>query len=327
MSDIIDLAVVGAGPCGIAVGTAAATAGLRATLYDRGCITNSLVDYPYYMTFFSTARKLEIGGVPFSIAASKPNRREALTYYRRVVEHYDLDVHQYEEITSIEGQRGDFLLHTKTRSGAEGTLRAKAVVVATGGFHEPNYLDVPGEDLPKVKHYYQEPYPFYDQDVLVVGAGNSSVESALETYRAGARVTMVHIFDEIDRGVKPWVVPDIQNRLKNGEIEVYWRHRIQEIRPTSVMLWNMDSEETVEIPNDWVLAMTGWRPDRHFISGLGIDIDDETGIPSHTPDTMESNVPGIYIAGVLAAGYNANKIFIENGKFHGPKIVEAVVSS
>ena len=327
MSDFIDLAVVGAGPCGIAVGTAAATAGLRATLYDRGCITNSLVDYPYYMTFFSTARKLEIGGVPFSIAASKPNRREALTYYRRVVEHYDLDVHQYEEITSIEGQRGDFLLHTKTRSGAEGTLRAKAVVVATGGFHEPNYLDVPGEDLPKVKHYYQEPYPFYDQDVLVVGAGNSSVESALETYRAGARVTMVHIFDEIDRGVKPWVVPDIQNRLKNGEIEVYWRHRIQEIRPTSVMLWNMDSEETVEIPNDWVLAMTGWRPDRHFISGLGIDIDDETGIPSHTPDTMESNVPGIYIAGVLAAGYNANKIFIENGKFHGPKIVEAVVSS
>jgi len=327
MSDIIDLAVVGAGPCGIAVGTAAATAGLRATLYDRGCITNSLVDYPYYMTFFSTARKLEIGGVPFSIAASKPNRREALTYYRRVVEHYDLDVHQYEEITSIEGQRGDFLLHTKTRSGAEGTLRAKAVVVATGGFHEPNYLDVPGEDLPKVKHYYQEPYPFYDQDVLVVGAGNSSVESALETYRAGARVTMVHIFDEMDRGVKPWVVPDIQNRLKNGEIEVYWRHRIQEIRLTSVILWNMDSEETVEIPNDWVLAMTGWRPDRHFISGLGIDIDDETGIPSHTPDTMESNVPGIYIAGVLAAGYNANKIFIENGKFHGPKIVEAVVSS
>jgi thioredoxin reductase (NADPH) len=196
--------------------------------------------------------------------------------------------------------------------------------VATGGFHEPNYLDVPGEDLPKVKHYYQEPYPFYDQDVLVVGAGNSSVEAALETYRAGARVSMVHIFDEIDQGVKPWVVPDIQNRLEKGEIDVYWRHRIQEIRPASVLLWNMDSEETVEIPNDWVLAMTGWRPDRQFISGLGIDIDDETGIPSHDPDTMETNVPGIHIAGVLAAGYNANKIFIENGKLHGPNIVEAV---
>ena len=324
MSDLIDLAVVGAGPCGIAVGAAAATAGLHATLYDRGCITNSLVNYPYYMTFFSTARKLEIAGVPFAIADSKPTRREALSYYRRVVEHHELDVRQYEEVTSIEGQRGDFLLRTLARSGEEATLRARAVVVATGGFHEPNYLDVPGEQLPKVKHYYQEPYPFYDQDVLVVGAGNSAVESALETYRAGARVSIVHILDEIDPGVKPWVVPDIQNRLGNGEIEVYWRHRIQEIRPASVVLWNMGSEQTVEIPNDWVLAMTGWRPDRGFVAGLGISIDEETGIPSHAPDTMETNVPGIYIAGVLAAGYNANKIFIENGKLHGPKIVEAV---
>ena len=326
MSDSRDLVVVGAGPCGIAVGAAASTAGLQATLYDKGCITNSLVNYPYYMTFFSTARKLELAGVPFTIADSKPTRREALSYYRRVVQHYDLDVRQYEEVTSIEGQRGDFLLRTRARSGKEATLRARAIVVATGGFHEPNYLDVPGEEFPKVKHYYQEPYPFYDQDVLVVGAGNSSVECALETYRAGARVTMVHIYDEIDRGVKPWVVPDIQNRLKNGEIEVYWRHRIEEICPTSVVLWNMDSKRTVEIPNDWVLAMTGWRPDREFISRLGIDIDDETGIPSHSPDTMEANVPGIYIAGVLAAGYNANKIFIENGKLHGPKIVEAILA-
>ena len=326
MSDKIDLAVVGAGPCGIAVGAAAATAGLKAILYDKGCVTNSLVSYPYYMTFFSTAGKLEIGNVPFTIADSKPTRREALGYYRRVVQFYDLDVRQYEEVTSIEGEKGDFLLRTRAKSGAEDAIRAGTVVVATGGFHEPNYLDVPGEDLPKVKHYYQEPFPFYDQDVLVVGAGNSSVESALETYRAGARVSMVHIHAEIDRGVKPWVVPDIQNRLKNGEIAVYWRHRIQEIRLTSVVLWNMDSEETVEIPNDWVLAMTGWRPDRKFISGLGIDIDDETGIPSHDPDTMETNVPGIYIAGVLAAGYNANKIFIENGKFHGPKILEALLA-
>ncbi len=326
MSDLIDLAIVGAGPCGIAVGAAAAPAGLSATLYDRGCITSSLVDYPYYMTFFSTALKLEIAGVPFTIADSKPTRREALGYYRRVVQYFELDVHQYEEVTSIEGQKGDFVLSTRARSGAEDTVRAKVIVIATGGFHEPNYLDVPGEDLPKVKHYYQEPFPFYDQDVLVVGAGNSSVESALETYRAGARVTMVHLFDKIDRGVKPWVVPDIQNRLANGEIEVCWNHRIQEILPTKVILEDTDSMETVEIANDWVLAMTGWRPDRGFISGLGISIDDETGIPSHDTDTMESNVPGIYIAGVLAAGYNANKIFIENGKLHGPKIVEAIVA-
>ncbi len=326
MSDLIDLAIVGAGPCGIAVGAAAAPAGLSATLYDRGCITSSLVDYPYYMTFFSTALKLEIAGVPFTIADSKPTRREALGYYRRVVQYFELDVHQYEEVTSIEGQKGDFVLSTRARSGAEDTVRAKVIVIATGGFHEPNYLDVPGEDLPKVKHYYQEPFPFYDQDVLVVGAGNSSVESALETYRAGARVTMVHLFDKIDRGVKPWVVPDIQNRLANGEIEVCWNHRIQEILPTKVILENTNSMETVEIANDWVLAMTGWRPDRGFISGLGVSIDDETGIPSHDTDTMESNVPGIYIAGVLAAGYNANKIFIENGKLHGPKIVEAIAA-
>ena len=326
MSDMIDLVVVGAGPCGIAVGAAAATAGLQATLFDKGCITNSLVNYPYYMTFFSTARKLEIADVPFTIADAKPTRREALSYYRRVVQHYELDVRQYVEVTSIEGQSGDFLLRARSRSGDEATLRARAVVVATGGFHEPNYLDVPGETLPKVKHYYQEPYPFFDQDVLVVGAGNSAVESALETYRAGARVSMVHILDSIDRGVKPWVVPDIQNRLEKGEIEAYWRHRIEEIRPSSVVLLDMDSEQTVEIPNDWVLAMTGWRPDRGFIEGLGISIDDETGIPSHSPDTMETNVPGIYIAGVLAAGYNANKIFIENGKLHGPKIVEAISS-
>ncbi len=327
MSDSIDLAVVGAGPCGIAVGAAASGTELKATLFDKGCITNSLVDYPYYMTFFSTAQKLEIGDVPFTIVDAKPTRREALGYYRRVVQYYDLDVRQYEEVTSIEGAKGDFLLRTRAKSGAEDEIRARAVVIATGGFHEPNYLDVPGEDLPKVKHYYQEPYPFYDQDVLVVGAGNSSVESALETYRAGARVSMVHIFDKIDRGVKPWVVPDIQNRLQKGEIDVFWRHRIREIRPASVVLESLDSEETVEIANDWVLAMTGWRPDRGFLSGLGIDIDDETGIPSHDPDTMETNVPGIYIAGVLAAGYNANKIFIENGKFHGPKILQALAAT
>ncbi len=324
MSKHTDLVVVGAGPCGIAVGAAAVTGGLDATLYDRGCITNSLVDYPYYMTFFSTAEKLEVGGVPFTIAEMKPTRREALVYYRRVVQHYDLDLHQYEEVTAIEGTQGDFTVHTRTRTGKESSTGARAVVIATGGFHEPNYLGVTGEDLPKVKHYYKEPYPFYDQDVLVVGGGNSSVESALETYRAGARVTMVHFLDKIDRGVKPWVVPDIQNRLANGEITVYWEHRIAEVRPTSVVLSREGSDETVEIPNDWVLAMTGWRPNRGFLAELGVTIDEETGIPTHDLDTMETDVPGIYVAGVLAAGYNANKIFIENGKLHGAKIVQSL---
>ena len=327
MSEHIDLVVVGAGPCGIAVGAAAAASGLEATLYEKGCVTNSLVDYPYYMTFFSTAEKLEIAGVPFTIAEMKPTRREALVYYRRVVKYCDLDVRQYEEVTSIEGTRGDFTVSTCSRAGVESSIRAGAVVVATGGFDEPNYLGVPGEDLPKVKHYYQEPYPFYDQDVLVVGAGNSSVESALETYRTGARVTIVHFLDQIDRGVKPWVVPDIQNRLMNREISVYWEHRVAEIRPTSVVIRKEGSGETVEIPNDWVLAMTGWRPNRELLAALGVSIDGETGIPTHDPETMETDVPGIYVAGVLAAGYNANKIIIENGKLHGSKIVQSLTES
>jgi thioredoxin reductase (NADPH) len=195
------------------------------------------------------------------------------------------------------------------------------VVVATGGFHQPNYLDVPGEELDKVFHYYKEPYPFFDQDVLVVGAGNSSVESALEMYRNGARVTMVHFLDTIDKGVKPWVVPDITNRLKNGEIAMHWRHRINEIRHGSVILKSEDTGETTRIANDFVVAMTGWRADPRILRSLGVSIDEETGIPTHDPATMATDVPGIYIAGVLAAGHNANKIFIENGREHGGRIV------
>ena len=324
MNEQIDLVVVGAGPCGIAVGAAAATLGVKATLYDKSCITSSLVDYPYYMTFFSTAEKLEIAGVPFAIADMKPTRREALVYYRRVVKHYNLDVHQYQEVISIEGSRNNFIVNTRTRTGMNGSVSAKAVAIATGGFHAPNYLNVPGEDLPKVKHYYKEPYPFYEQDILVVGGGNSSVECALEIYRSGGRVTMVHFLDQIDSGVKPWIVPDIQNRLKNGEIKAYWEHRVTEIHPTSVVLCKKDSNETIEIPNDWVFAMTGWRPDREFLATLGVTIDEETGIPCHNTETMETDVPGIYVAGVLAAGYNANKIFIENGKLHGAKIIKSL---
>ena len=321
MSDRFDLAVVGAGPCGIAVGAAARSAGLRAVLFDRGCITHSLVNYPYYMTFFSTAKMLEIGGVPFTIPESKPTRREALAYYRRVVEHWDIDVRQYESVESITGAHGDFTVRTHLSDGSERAYDADAVVVATGGFHEANLLGVPGEDLPKVKHYYHEPYPYYDQDVLVVGGGNSAVESALEMYRNGARVTLVHFLDELDGGVKPWVVPDITNRLEKGEIPVHWRHRVKAIHHRSVVLRSEDSGRDTEISNDFVVAMTGWRADPKPLRELGVHIDDETGIPTHDPATMETNVPGIYIAGVIAAGHNANKIFIENGREHGGLIV------
>ena len=201
--DRFEIIVVGAGPCGIAVGAAARKAGLSCVLFDKGCITSSIVGYPYYMTFFSTAVLLEVGGVPFTIPEPKPTRREALAYYRKVVEHWELDVRQYEGVEAITGSEGAFSIRTSLRGGSEGTYEANAVVISTGGFHEPNYLDVPGEDLPKVHHYYHEPYPYYDQDVLVVGAGNSAVESALEMFRNGARVTLVHFLDKIDRAAGP----------------------------------------------------------------------------------------------------------------------------
>lgn len=321
MDERFEILVVGAGPCGIAVGAAAEKAGVSCALFDKGCITASLVNYPYYMTFFSTARMLEIGDVPFTIPTDKPTRRDALAYYRFVVAHWGMDVRQYEAVTSIEGTEGAFTVKTLKRDGSEGVYGAAAVVVATGGFHQPNFLGVPGEELPKVLHYYKEPYPFYDQDVLVVGAGNSSVESALEMFRNGARVSMVHFLDKIDRGVKPWVVPDITNRLERSEIPMYWRHRIAEIKPRSVVLKSEDTGETVEIDNDFVVAMTGWRADPWMLRALGVSIDEETGIPTHDPETMVTDVDGVYIAGVIAAGHNANKIFIENGREHGGRIV------
>ncbi len=323
-SEVLDIAVVGAGPCGIAVGAAAKNHDRRAVLFDRGCITNSIVQYPPYMTFFSTADRLEVGGVPFTIADDKPTRREALVYYRRVVRHYDLDVRQYEEVVDVTGTAGNFQLRTRRKDGSEGHYRARTLVVATGSFHEPNHLGVPGEDLPKVKHYYQDPYPYFDQDVVVVGGRNSAVETALELYRADARVTLVHYRDRLSDGVKSWVLPDIRNRLENGEIDVRWMTRIAEIRPRSVLLRNVDSGEEEELRNDWVLAMTGWRSDPALLTELGVSIDDATGVPAHDPETMETEVPGVYIAGVLAAGNDANSIFIENGRMHGERILSAL---
>ena len=321
----IDVVVVGAGPCGIAAGAAAQQAGLTTVLFDRGCVTQSILGYPYYMTFFSTAEKLEIAGVPFTIPDSKPNRREALSYYRRVVRAHGLDVHQYEEVTTIEGIGGDFAVHTRPMSGAARVTRCRAVIIATGGFHEPNLLGVAGEDLPKVSHYYRDPYPFYDQDVVVVGGRNSAVEAALELFRNGARVTLVHFLDTIDKGVKSWVVPDITNRIQKGEIQVYWRHRVAEVLSKSVVLREEGSDRTTELKNDWVLALIGWRANSNLLESIGVLVDEESGIPSHDPATMETNVPGVFVAGVLAAGTDANKIFIETGKEHGGLIAGALL--
>ena len=352
----LDLVIVGSGPCGLAAAVAAKEYGLRYVVLDRGCITESLTHYPYYMTFFSTAERLEIGGVPFTIPDAKPTRREALAYYRHVVAHHGLRVRQYEEVTGIVGHIGGkmadkrdsggivrhneakvadkseasgvggppgagFTVHTRTREGNEDRLPARAVVIATGGFGEPNRLELEdGEPEGRVIHYYKEPYPFFDQDVTVVGGGNSAVEAALELYRNGVRVRMVHFLDVFDRGVKPWVRPDIDNRIASGEIPMHWGSRVARLGPGTATIVREDTGAATKVASDWVIAMTGWLPDRTLLTSLGVTTDADTGIPAHDPATMETNVPGVHIAGVIAAGFNANKIFIENGREHGELI-------
>ena len=264
-SAALDLAIVGAGPCGLAVAVAAKERGLRFAILDRGAITESLTHYPHYMTFFSTAERLEIGGVPFTIPEPKPTRREALAYYRHVVAHHALAVRQYEEVTRVVGHYcpkvadkpglrgeippsdGSFVLHTRSRDGREGRFRARAVVIATGGFGEPNRLELPGgEPHGRVIHYYKEPFPFFDQDVIVVGGGNSAVEAALELHRSGVRVRMVHFAEVFDRGVKPWVRPDIDNRIEHGEIVMHWRSRIAALGPRTATIARDDTGAATE---------------------------------------------------------------------------------
>jgi thioredoxin reductase (NADPH) len=321
--------VIGAGPCGLSVGVAARRAGLECILVDQGPIVSAIERYPIGMTFFSTAEHLEVGDVPFVVTRDNPTRSEALKYYRRVTTHYGLDVRQYETVETAARSNGTFRIGARTLTGEERAYEAEAVVVATGYFDTPNLLGVPGEELPKVTHYFRDPHLYFDQDVIVVGGGNSAVEAALTTWRAGARVTLVHFLDGFDSGVKPWVLPDIRNRIEAGEISALWEHRVERIEARRVLVRPADSGPGARrtggagqwLENDFVLAMTGFRPDPALLRELGASVDPETGIPVHDPESMETDAAGVYIAGVLAAGFDANKIFIQNGREHGPRIV------
>ena len=318
-----DIAVVGAGPCGLGVGVAARQADVSCVLFDRASVVSAISRYPTHMTFFSTAEKLELGGVPFIAQADKPNRREALRYYQRIVQTFGLDIRQYEEVERIE--RGDlFQLHTCRKDGTRHTYNSHNVVIATGYLDTPVLMNVPGEELPHVRHYYQEGAPYFDTDCIVIGAGNSAVDVALDLYRWGARPTLVHFADQLDPGVKPWILPDITNRIKSGEIAARWRSRVVAITPGSVIIEAADTGERTEMRTDFVFAMTGFRPDPGLLLSLGAHVDAQTGIPAHDPTTMQTNVPGVFIAGVIAAGLNANKIFIENGREHGPRIISTI---
>jgi thioredoxin reductase (NADPH) len=317
---VIAVLVVGAGPCGLSAAVAASRAGFRTVVIEKGCVTHSISLYPTYGTFFSSASKLELGGLPFIIQAEKPTRREALAYYRRVVSHFGLDVRQYERVLDVDGGEGAFLVRTRGMDGKERGYRARWVVVATGYFDTPNLLGVPGEDLPQVSHYYGEGAPYFEQDVVVVGGGNSAAEAALDLYRNGARVTLVHFLEGMDEGVKPWILPDLTNRFADGSIAARWERRVARIEPGVVHLTGGDGEET--LPADWVFAMTGWTPDPVLLREMGVRVDSATHVPAHDPETMESERPGVFIAGVIAAG--SNKTFIENGRLHGPVIARAL---
>jgi len=317
---MLDLAVIGAGPCGLAVGVAAKRSGLTAALFDTGSIVSSLLRYPLYMTFFSTPERLEIAGVPFVTSGEKPTRREALTYYRKVAEYFQLDVRQYREVVQVRRTDGGFELLASHPGTPPETVAARNLVYATGYFESPNLLAVPGEDLPHVSHFFVEAHPYWRQSVVIVGGGNSAVEAALELHRVGARVTIVHFLEQFDRGVKSWVLPDITNRVKDGSVAVRWRSRVVRIEPACVVIRSEGDGSNESLAADFVLALTGYRADQRLLRAAGVSIDETTGVPKHVAGTMETNVPGIYIAGVLSCGYDANRVFIENGRAHGDLI-------
>lgn len=319
--EIYDMLVIGAGPTGLACAIEAKRAGFRTALVDKGCLCNSLFHYPAHMTFFTTPELLEIGDMPFSSPNQKPTRSEALEYYRKVAEHYELDVRQYESVTGVTGSDGDFRVHTTDRFERQSVHRSRKLVVATGYYDLPNYLNIPGEELNKVRHYYHEPHPFFGLDVVVIGGKNSAAIAALDLWRHGARVTLVHRGPEMHRHVKYWILPDINNRIKNGEVTAHFSSSITRIREDDVTIATPDGEVT--IPNHFVFALTGYHPDFAFIEAMGVKLDEANDrCPMCDPATLESNVPGIYLAGVIVAGERTNEIFIENGRFHGKLIAD-----
>jgi thioredoxin reductase (NADPH) len=326
-----ELLVVGAGPCGLAVGVAAKQAGVPCVLLDRRTIVSTIERYPLSMTFFSTPERIEIGGVPFISSHEKPNRRDGLIYYRRVAEHYGLDIRPGEDVVDAdriagEPMAGRFRVEVQRRHDRKSYL-AQSIVFATGYYDNPNFLGIPGEHLPHVAHYFVEGHPYWHQQVIVIGAGNSSVDAALECWRAGATVTLVHFGEVFDRTVKAWVLPDILNRVKEGSIGVRWRSRLRRITPTHVEVASDLGGGSELLPADAVLAMTGYHADTSLLHQLGVPVDPVTGVPAHDESTMATPVAGCYLAGVIASGNDANRLFIENARGHGEMIVRHLLQS
>ena len=353
-----DLLIVGAGPSGLATAIAAKQHGLDCVVVEKGVLVNSIFHFPTHMVFFTTPELLEIGGLPLVTPFDKPTRLEALRYYRRVVDTFDLDISYHEHVVAIEREDGVFTVTTEARDAPIGTTsatyvgtgllqaaspsadsrpvrrvrRARAVVLAVGYYDIPNRLDVPGEDLPHVSHYYTEPHPYYRQRVVVVGGRNSAAETALELYRAGARVTLVHRGAALGQSIKYWVRPDIENRLKEGSITGRLGMQVVEIRPDAVviepasptLLQRLRGPEREEVPADAVFLLTGYRPDADLMRRAGVRCNEQTLAPALDQETFETNVPNLFIAGGATAGRNTGSIFIENGRFHGERIIKVL---
>jgi thioredoxin reductase (NADPH) len=323
-NEVFDFLVIGAGPTGLACAIEAQKAGLRVVVVDKGCLCNSLFHYPEHMTFFTTSELLEIGGIPFASPNAKPTRIEALEYYRQVAAYYKLDVRQYQRVERVTGADGDFTVHTMDRFGRTGELQGRKLAISIGYYDLPNPLGIPGESLSKVHHYYKDPHPYFEMDVMVIGGKNSAAIAALELWRHGARVTLVHRDAEMHQHVKYWIKPDIENRIKNGEIKAYFKSRAVEITQDAVVVETPEGRVTLH--NDFVFAMTGYHPDFDFLKRLGVRSEGPDRLPMCNAETLESNVPGIYLAGVIVAGRRTNEIFIENGRFHGVQIARALAA-
>jgi len=320
--DAYDIICIGAGPTGLATAIEAKRAGMRPLVIDKACLCNSIFHYPVNMVFFTTPELLEIGDLPLVCAAEKPTRVEALKYYRKAAEHYALELRLYERVLRVDGQDGNFTVVTRTEKGMEYKYQCKKIAVATGYYDLPNQLGVPGEDLPHVSHYYTEPHEFWNQDVVVIGGKNSAAEAALDLYRNGARVTLVHRNKELGATIKYWVRPDIENRIKAGQVKALFETRVKRIRKDEVVVENGGGEKS--LPARSVFALTGYHPDFTFIESLGVRLDPESRRPALDPNTLESNVAGIHLAGVVIGGLHTGEIFIENGRFHGKQIIQAL---
>lgn len=313
-----DVIIVGGGPCGLAAAISLQNIGLSPVIIEKGNVVEAIYKYPTHQTFFSTSEKLAIGDVPFIIEGRKPKRNQALVYYREVVKLKNLQVNRFETVERVEKKQDGFAVIT-----SKATYNAKNVIIATGYYDHPNLLGIPGEELPKVSHYFKEGHPYFDTDVVVIGGKNSSIDAALELHKAGARVTVVYRGKTYSSSIKPWILPEFEGVVKSGEITMLFESHVEEITRENVKI--LQQNQVVSLKNDFVFAMIGYHPDHEFLREMGVQIDEESGRPLLNELTMESNIDGLYIAGVLAAGNNANEIFIENGRFHGQLIADSIV--